>query len=1339
MNQTGTKHTKQQEKKRTGRTRRLRPTVGRLGKQGLTLLVLIGVFFSLFGAALEPVAWAAELEPDTAEDRAAESPAPLEQETYPVRLHLPSDDGEEVLELAVPAGGSVASALGGAAVYDMPEDGGADWTAAYDWYTLDEAGAQTPYDLTAEVTAALELYAAAVGYASATTVCFYAVIDGQWTQVGQKTVSKTSTVFGIERYYLTLAEVAEIYGAYGFAAEGYQGQQVFPHLDSAELQGRIWADALPRTNAADGWWIPLGGLGRASNSVYYTPCNVPGYNSYFTDSKRFADATLLAENNFYSVSVADCSDAITGDLPETRYILNGQPFSVTLPLSDAFHWVVTDPLTGEVLALEGEENAAAQTVTYTVAAAGRPYCFTAYSNQKVVVYKVGLAASLVDLSSLLAVSGQSIVVDGSVRGSLTYLDPCAEGQQRYTVLSPDNDRGAVKTISNNAHSRRFVYRFTGWRVGDTELVVQPGRGMDLDELSRYMDPVTQEITLTAVWTPFADNTTRIETVNFFVSLNCEIADNMSNGFASQPQSNFTDSLAFSRVRGAEELEDPLVIAPPQASDTAYVVDGELRKLTTTPYKNLSLETFPSDEAIFEAIRNGGYTINIGGVEIDKQYLTSAHFTIRWYVLKYEESDGFHIDGVLVAREGRLVVKKTFAGDADAIAAVKDRDFYISVKHQSATGNDETLDYDLSLLPAAEETREGFTGYTSYDPDSDTYSWTLLGRQEQTYHVQEHNAEPTAGVNYTARYAITNSAAQTGGWVDDPDGKGVYVTVASYASDVPGNAVQTVALQNIYVKAGLLTVAKLDGNTGNGLRDVAFRLRHESDAALVLYRKPGTNEYTTSEQEEGYTERVTDNIVRSGPSGYFYIKLAADGRPYTLEETIPSGYYGPETIRFTVDGSGTVTSLQEDGAAAGKWASGLGTKMLTLKNESRLLTEVTARKNWGTAYEREKRPVTVALYRNGVKMVGQGNDEKAYEAVLSQENGWRHTWTDLPLFVDGQAAQYSLRELRIGDVAYDPAIDDGYDNYLVTYDQPLYSESATQTTGPDAMWEAADGTIHYADHVLLVVNNEVLTGVIAFAKVSDSGAPVSGAVFTLYTDPSCTEDSAIDTATSNDDGFVRFDGRVAGVYYLKETAAPRGFALHESVYRVTIHAGKAHITLLGGTGGDVHQIVNESSVSLTLEKYSEGGARLTGAVFTLRRTGDVPEDEREELETAYTVGTDGAVVMADLASGDYELRETAAPQGYRLREETFRFRISNGRLSQLTPYPDAGWRLTEYGGGRYVLTVTDEALPYLPATGGRGAYGSAAAGMALLCAAMWLLWRQKSKHPAAAGEKIERYF
>lgn len=41
-------------------------------------------------------------------------------------------------------------------------------------------------------------------------------------------------------------------------------------------------------------------------------------------------------------------------------------------------------------------------------------------------------------------------------------------------------------------------------------------------------------------------------------------------------------------------------------------------------------------------------------------------------------------------------------------------------------------------------------------------------------------------------------------------------------------------------------------------------------------------------------------MTSGPNGYFYIKLAADGQPYTLEELVPNGYYGPEKVRFTVD-------------------------------------------------------------------------------------------------------------------------------------------------------------------------------------------------------------------------------------------------------------------------------------------------------------------------------------------------------------------------------------------------------------------------------------------------------
>ena len=94
----------------------------------------------------------------------------------------------------------VSAALDGGVLLAAAEpDAGdaADWAADYDWYTLDEAWEKVPYDISAAVTAELELYVQdAARAADATTVLFYAAIDGTWTVVAQKSVSRTTTVFG---------------------------------------------------------------------------------------------------------------------------------------------------------------------------------------------------------------------------------------------------------------------------------------------------------------------------------------------------------------------------------------------------------------------------------------------------------------------------------------------------------------------------------------------------------------------------------------------------------------------------------------------------------------------------------------------------------------------------------------------------------------------------------------------------------------------------------------------------------------------------------------------------------------------------------------------------------------------------------------------------------------------------------------------------------------------------------------------------------------------------------------------------------------------------------------
>lgn len=130
---------------------RRRVTAGRLGKLGLTLFALAGVFFSLFASVLDPVVSAALDEDVPAVEEAAadetsvpeepepEAPEPvLEEAAYLVRIHVVTGDGGALLAAAEPDAGDAA-----------------DWAADYDWYTLDEAWEKVPYDISAAVTAEL--------------------------------------------------------------------------------------------------------------------------------------------------------------------------------------------------------------------------------------------------------------------------------------------------------------------------------------------------------------------------------------------------------------------------------------------------------------------------------------------------------------------------------------------------------------------------------------------------------------------------------------------------------------------------------------------------------------------------------------------------------------------------------------------------------------------------------------------------------------------------------------------------------------------------------------------------------------------------------------------------------------------------------------------------------------------------------------------------------------------------------------------------------------------------------------------------------------------------------
>ena len=1140
----------------------------------------------------------------------------------------------------------------------------------------------------------------AVSTATAVAVTCYAAVDGDWKQVGTVQTDKIDS--DSNRYYIMAQELDGIYGGYGFSSANYSGELFFPHTDDKNAD-TLWADALPQQNTDGAWQIPLSRKGPIY--LYYLPANATGTPSYFTGSKPKTDAQLLADNMFYTITVEDAAHAVYDTPPAPQVLFHGGNTTVTLNKPEGVTWTAVNGKTGAMLslAMTGTEP----TVTYTITDISTPIIFRPRVAAGMLRYEAMPDGWMSKLGNFEA-SRQQAQQTATVRGEAVYMALPAENS--HTLLPPDIDRIAVTITGANNHT--MFYSFAGWKVTSAagSPVLSAGTVLTAEDLNRYADG-TGTVTLQAVWSG-VDSQRRPNTVHFFLHKNGELKGSVEDGVQPESQSDYTPVIYSTRMMNAGEIPTtytggtPLV-ARPNADDDAYQTNTTIRGMTKTAVEGATLEDLPGDETVFAYLRTNQIEMKINGQVVDNEKLNTSYFGIRWNTVKYESSDGWHIDGVLVAKRTRFFVTKTFAGDAAAITLAKGS-FSITVSHTEGSGS--VTDFTLVPQPDADVNEAGKLGYTDYDAAAETYTWEVPAQQKRSYTITEAGHIPSGSWRVSNSYVIRNAPEGGPTGYQSYPAAGIVITAVGYGDDVPPTAVQTVALRNVYVGVGTLTVNTQDAITGNNLRDIPYRLTRADGTAVTLYRRPGTTLYSMEKDDPGYTETIPDGTLTAGANGLFTIRLETG--TYTLTETLPTGYYGPGTVQVTVtkpaDGPITYYSVAQDlptevTAPTGGWLKYADTDHITILNVPRMLISVTARSIWPE--NGEKLPVTVQLWCDGTMVPGD-----QYTQVLSEENKWEYTWQGLPLFTNGTVAGYTLRVTKIGNTYRDAALGgDGFADYDVTNDAVKYRKNSDQAYRNEHMWEE-DGVQHFAQEALLVVRNEGVRGAVTFTKADEKDRPLQGAEFTLYTDAACTNPLA--TATSDANGRVEFEKQPGGTYYLKETVAPTGHTAENTVWTVKISGGKATIT--DPTGAVITSVRNASLLQLTLQVLGPEGEPLPGT--KLRVTWDTVQ--RPE----YTTDTDGTVVLPKLPNGNYTVRLMDTPTGYLPQVSTPTLQAKYGEIT-LTSGDDA-WTLEKTAENTYRLTLRLQALYTLPTTGGTGTAAFTAAGVLLMGLAAVMLCRKK---------------
>lgn len=203
-----------------------------------------------------------------------------------------------------------------------------------------------------------------------------------------------------------------------------------------------------------------------------------------------------------------------------------------------------------------------------------------------------------------------------------------------------------------------------------------------------------------------------------------------------------------------------------------------------------------------------------------------------------------------------------------------------------------------------------------------------------------------------------------------------------------------------------------------------------------------------------------------------------------------------------------------------------------------------------------------------------------------------------------------------DAFYDAGTADAAKTVTVTYTADLNanaaSKFATALPNTDGLYYGNNSGMNYEPGQTV----NVFTYGVNVAKVDgNTNSPLGGAVFTVYTDAAATNELKVDgkkvIATTGTDGKANFvlEGNTKAfcfdadlTYYVKETAAPAGYNINDTIFTVNIDTTKGVTQVNGAAIPNYKPVVPETGGMGTM-MFTIGGAALiacAGVLFLIVR-------------------------------------------------------------------------------------------------------------------------------------------